>query len=210
MHECPRCWAATATPLFCESCNALLAPRESPTPFQVLGVVPGYSLDLMALRKRLLGLSRRMHPDFYGTADAETRELAQRNTAELNAAFEILADDVRRADWIVSSLSGPSDAEERGLPQEFLSEALDWNEAIEEARGAPPEAAARDRLRALQGDLSSRRVTLMDALASALEPLPELRSPRLRDARRILNAVRYLDRALHEIAEVELAHAPTR
>lgn len=210
MHECPRCWAHLATPLFCESCNVLLQPHESPTPFQALGVAPGYALDLMALRKRLLGLSRHMHPDFFGAADAATRELAQRNTAELNAAFDILADDVRRADWIVKSLDGPSEEQERAMPPDFLAEVLGWNETIAEARAAPLDASARGHLRELAANLSKQRENFMGALASSLEPLPELRSPRLCDARRMLNAVRYLDRALHQIAELELGLTLTR
>lgn len=158
----------------------------------------------MALRKRLLALSRRLHPDFHANADEGTRGLALRNTAELNSAFEILSDDARRADWLVKSLAGPSEEEERAMPSAFLSEVLEWNEAIEEARAAPAIAASRAAIEGLETRLAAERKRTMEEVSDLLSPLPPARSDVLREVRKRLNAVRYLDRALREIAELRL------
>jgi molecular chaperone HscB len=203
---CPSCWAELSTPLFCESCHELL-DHESPSPFDALGVPPEFPIDAMALRKRLLALSRRMHPDLHGTADEATRTRAERNTAELNAAFEILSDDFRRADWLVKSLDGPTEKEERQMPPAFLAEVLEWSEAIEEARGAAPGSDARAGLEPLEETLRAERAKAMAEVSRQLTPLPELHAPELVDVRRLLNTIRYLDRTLKEIAELRLEQA---
>ena len=42
----------------------------------------------------------------------------------------------------------------------------------------------------------------MQRVSELLTPLPQTASAPLRQARKLLNAVRYLDRTLHEIAEL--------
>ncbi len=206
--NCPKCWADLQTPLFCESCDEVLETKEA-SPYRILGVAPEFSLDRMALRKKLLRLSRHLHPDVHTKADDETRDRAQRNTAELNAAFEILEDEFRRADWLVKSLGGPDEEAERKMPQAFLMEVLEWNEAIEDARNTAPGSAERQRLEGLETELSGERRNTMDEIASRMEPLPMMHAPILTQIRQKLNAVRYLDRSLYQIAELRLEQANT-
>jgi molecular chaperone HscB len=201
---CPSCGAELSTPLVCEACGALLAPGTPPTPFEALGLAPAYALDVGAARRRLLALSRAAHPDFHANAGDETRRRAEDNTAALNAAFRILSDDVRRADWLVRALGGPGEDEERAMPAAFLHEVLEWNEAIEAARDAEHDSAARAELATLATRLEGERAGSMQRIGSALDPLPATGSPALRKVRQELNAVRYLDRALREIRELSL------
>ncbi len=176
-------------------------------PFAVFGLAPGFALDASALRKKLLRLQRGMHPDYFGGADESQRELAIRNTAELNAAFEILADAVRRADWLVQSLGGPGENEERQMPQAFLMEVMEWNEMLEEARESEPGSPAREAATKLGATLDDERGRLVRSIEAGLTPLPENRPERLVEVRRALNAVRYLDRALEQIEEIRLESA---
>ena len=201
---CPKCWAHLHTPLFCESCEEVLEASPD-SPYRVLGVETSFALDRMSLRKKLLRLSRHLHPDVHSTAEESVRELAQRNTAELNAAYEILEDELRRADWLIESLGGPSEENERQMPQAFLMEVLEWNEAVEEARETPIGSSARDALAPLASELEGERKSLMESVAEGLSPLPELHAPILTELRQKLNAVRYLDRILHQITELRLA-----
>jgi len=203
---CPECGSELATPLLCERCGTLLDPATPPTPFAVLGLEPTYALDLGAATKRVLALSRALHPDFHANAGDELRRRAQDNTAALNAAFQVLADDARRADWLVRDLGGPAEDQERAMPPAYLEEVLEWNEAIEEARGsAAADSPARARLAPLNERLEQERTKTLRRIAALLTPLPPRGSPALRSARQELNAVRYLDRALRELGELRLA-----
>ena len=94
------------------------------------------------------------------------------------------------------------------MPKEFLLEVLEWNELLEEARSSS--AVTQDRLSSLQSDLERRRTAALDSVASLLDPLPTRGSPKLREARRELNVVRYLDRTLGELEALRLSRAAAR
>jgi molecular chaperone HscB len=205
VQACAGCAAPLTSSLCCETCGALVQDALSRDPFAVFGIPIGYGIDLDALRKRLLRLSRRLHPDFHGGAAVETRALAVHHSAELNSAHELLADDSARADWLVRHLGGPSEQQERAMPHAFLLEVLEWSEALEAARTSLPGSSERAALAQLEEELAAQRRAQLSVVARALDPLPEHGSARLLDARRALNAIRYIDRACGEIRELALA-----
>jgi molecular chaperone HscB len=164
----------------------------------VFGLAPGFALDRRALRKRLLELQRAVHPDFFATRGADARAAAEDATSRLNRAFEVLGDEQRLGDELVRRLGGPSQDEERQMPQAFLMEVLEWNEVLDDARTRANGAGA-PALSELRGQLDAARAATLRNLALDLVPLPEHGSPRLRRARQSLNALRYVERALADI-----------
>jgi len=208
MNRCPKCAAELETPLCCAVCELPLEVDDDATPFALLGVETAFTVDVKDLRRRLLRASRQIHPDFFGASSPELRALAEKNSARLNRAFEVLSDDAARADWIVKSQGGPDEVAERAMPQAFLMEVLEWNETLEEARAA--RSTVDPRLAGLQATLEQKRGDSMDAVRALLDPLPARGSPNLKRARQELNAVRYVDRALREIEALRLARSATR
>jgi len=165
----------------------------------------GFRLDSSEVRRRMLRFSRLTHPDFFATASPETLERAERASAILNAAHAILTDDAARASWLIGHLGGPDENEERTMPKEFLLEVLEWNELLEEARSSA--SVTDDRLRSLRNELELRRAAALDAVGRVLDPLPPRGAPALRDARREMNVISYVDRSLREIESLRLARA---
>jgi molecular chaperone HscB len=190
----------------CPACGALFEAEDALDPFEALGLPAAYEVDAKLLKRRLLDLTRRMHPDFFGTADAELRALAERNTAAVNEAHEELSDDLRRADGIVRRLGGPDENAERQMPQEFLMEVLEWNETLEDQRERPPIASG-DALDTLEAELKARRADTLAEVGKLLTPLPEAGAPVLTEVRRNLNALRYLQKTLAEIGALRLDRA---
>jgi molecular chaperone HscB len=206
---CPVCAAQLETPLSCAVCQKPLPAAAELTPFAILAEPEAFAVDVKALRKRFMAESRRIHPDFFGTATPELRALAEQNSARLNKAFAILSDDFDRADWLVEHLGGPNESAERAMPQAFLLEVLEWNETLEAAR-ATHDASAVQRLSELQASLQTQRLAAMRAVERLLTPLPARGAASLSDVRRQLNAVRYIDRALNEIESLRLSKAAVR
>jgi molecular chaperone HscB len=200
MASCASCGAALETPLVCSACGALFAPDPAPSPFEVFGLETAFAVDGAALEKRLLALTRRMHPDYFAR-DPRQHAQAEHNTAALNAAYDVVSDAVQRADWLVRHLGGPDELSERELPREFLVEVLEWNEALEAAR----DGGAVSGLAALERDLTQRRAASLRAIEALLTPLPAQGAAALREARALLNAVRYIDRTLEELAALRSA-----
>lgn len=185
----------------------LFRPDDDSTPFELLGLPPAWEVDRSALRKRLLTITRLTHPDFFAGAAADQRELAERNSAAANRAHETLADDLARADWLVAWRGGPREGELRDMPQAFLMEVLEWNEALDDARATAPGSPARERLTALRDELDSARAAALARLGAHLDPLPDAGAPALAAARRELNALRYVRRALDQIEALRLERA---
>ncbi len=204
MPKCPACAAPLESPVACGACQAVLPVPPGTTPFAVMGLEPGHEIDARELRRKLLRYSRLVHPDFFGNAEAATRERAEQNSALLNKAFETLSDDLRRADWLVVHRGGPREEEERSMPQAFLMEVMEWNETLEEAR---EQRVGSERVAELARELDRRRAAALEALRTHLVPLPAQGDARLRAARAQINALRYLDRALREIEALRLARA---
>lgn len=194
------CGVSLDSPLSCQACHALQEPEREPTPHELFGLAPGLAVCPRSLERKLMQLSRSLHPDFFGTAAPEVRELAERNIARLNDAYRLLSDPVAHADWWIRHLGGPSEQDERQMPQAFLMEVLEWNEAIDAADAADEEGGddRTEALRELESQLSAERERLLGQLARDFETLPDA-PPDLTAARQQLNAVRYLDRALARI-----------
>ncbi len=214
MSACPGCGAELETPLGCHGCGALLEPGRDLTPYETLGLPLAYALDAADLERRLLRFSRVVHPDYFRTAGPELAQRAERHSAALNAAYEVLCDDARRAEWLVEALGGPAAGEEREMPQAFLMEVLEWNEVLEEVRSGGDGAT----LEPMDASLRAERARELVAVAAALDPLPKSSadSPAdstdstLRDVRKRLNAVRYIDRTLKEIEALRLERASSQ
>ena len=207
MQRCPNCDAELESPLGCAACQRIFAAPEELSPFALLGLPERFEVDQAELRRRLLRMGRLVHPDYFANAPAGLRELAERNSARLNRAHELLSEPFERANWLVSSLGGPGENEERSMPQAFLAEVLEWNETLEQARNSPATPEQRARLEALGRSLAEERARSLHSVALQLTPLPLRASPPLREVRSRLNAIRYVDRALCELEALRLAHA---
>ena len=192
MTACTSCGVELQTPLVCGACGALQDPGTEPAPHEVFGLDPSFHVDVKDVEKRLMKLSRALHPDFFAGADEATRELAERNTARANAAFELLTDPVALADWWILELGGPAEKDERQMPPAFLMEVIEWNEAIDDADGSDDRAS---RLAPLSNELESQRASVLDTVVRAFDSLPHPPSD-LVAVRRQLNVIRYLNRAL--------------
>lgn len=207
MPNCPACGAPLETLVACGACGEVLSVPEAASPFDVLGLEPGFALDERDLRRRLTRFSRLVHPDFHAAADAAVRGRAERNSARLNLAFDVLSDAERRADWLVVHRGGPTEESDRSMPRSFLLEVLEWNEVLEEARAA---SAVDPRVEPLAAELVARRTAGLARIAQLLDPIPARGAPALASARSELNALRYLSRALREVESLRLARAERR
>ena len=107
------------------------------TYFDFYNLPVSFKIDAAALKKTFYANSKRFHPDFFtlesDEKQAETLELSTRNTE----AYKTLSDFDRRMKYVLE-LKGVLAAEgENKLPQDFLMDMMDINEALMEPEFEP-------------------------------------------------------------------------
>ena len=150
--------------------------------FTRLGLPRRFSIDLQHLEREYLARSREFHPDFHTDASSIEQSQAERESAALNEAYVTLKDPLKRAEYLLQLLGGPSASEMKEIPQAFLMEMLDLREEIETAKGNDA------KLQNLSHSLESRYA---DELKN-VESLFGLSTPSFKQIRQTLNAIKYL------------------
>jgi molecular chaperone HscB len=147
-----------------------------------LGISANFDVDLPAVERAHRELSRALHPDRYVTASASERRTALAKAIEVNEAWRVVRDPIRRAEALLT-LRGVrvDDAAARGeLPAEFLAKMMDLREALAEARAS----RNLDAVRSMAAEVEARARSSQQELASGfvqgrgatlLTPLAELR-----------------------------------
>lgn len=171
-------------------------------PFTTLGLEPVFDIDVRAVESRHRELSRALHPDRYASAPAAERRMALSRAIEVNEAFRVIKDPIKRAESMFRHIGVP--AGETAEPNPSTDLLMEMMEAREELSDA---ARAKDMEKvhnlALKMQLREREVlsSLSEGFKRSNEDLSEARK-----LLHCLGELRYLRRFLDEVAAVEEAH----
>jgi len=100
--------------------------------FEFYNLAPSFYLDETLLRKAFLQNSKKYHPDFF-TLESEEKQAEILSAATLNnEAYKILKDFDKRLHYILDLNNIIEDEGKNMVPQEFLMEMMDVNEALME------------------------------------------------------------------------------
>jgi molecular chaperone HscB len=133
-------------------------------PFATLGLPRAYGIDLRAAEKAHRELSRALHPDKFANAGASERRDALTKAADVNEAWRIVRDPVRRAEALFV-LAGVEvgETKEPKPDAELLMEVLEKREALADAKVSRNVNA----VRALEDEMRAREEKIEKALADA-------------------------------------------
>jgi molecular chaperone HscB len=164
-------------------------------PFSALGLPRRYAIDLAAAERTHRELARALHPDRYAGAGASERRAALARAADVNEAWRVLRDPVRRAEALFALAGVPvgEDREPAASP-ELLAEVLELREALSEARAAKDAA----RVRALAAEVEEKAKRTESALGAALDAGKDLASHVA-----LLGELRFYRRFLEEVSLLE-------
>jgi molecular chaperone HscB len=132
-------------------------------PFETLGVEPVFGLDVALLEQRHRDLSRALHPDRHASSGAAERRMALGRAIEVNEAFRVLKDPLRRAEALLA-LRGVQSGEGKEPPASpaLLMEVMERREALADVRQSKNQAA----LGRLIAEVSSEAARVEAALGS--------------------------------------------
>ena len=160
--------------MLCVHCNAVQPPDAKADFFRVFGIPTAFAVEATELERRYKELTKVLHPDRFARADPQARRASLERSVQLNEAWKILKDPVRRAEYLLSlngidvgEMSGvgrPGQSGEHAtlpVPPALLMEVLELREALAEAH------AAKDltETEALIAKVSSRLDVVMDDVA---------------------------------------------
>jgi molecular chaperone HscB len=110
--------------------------------FDFYNIPMSFNIDAVALKKTFFSYSKKYHPDFY-TQESDERQAEILELSTLNTqAYKTLSDTERRMKYILEITGVMGEEGQNKLPQDFLGEMMDINEAIMELEFDPDVAAA--------------------------------------------------------------------
>ena len=199
--KCLNCQSALTTPIVCGGCHSLYPRPPWADYFALLGLPRTYAIDEKKLNTSFRAIARGVHPDRFGGEPEEVQTLATRLSAEVNQAFHVLSDPVRRAGYLLELAGGPSPAEMREVPGDFLVDVMMLREEIDQAKTANDN----DALQRHRESISARRQETLRQIAALAESSADLDEPRRKVLRQLLNSMKYYDNLLLEVAEDPLS-----
>jgi molecular chaperone HscB len=100
--------------------------------FEFYNIPISFNVDAAALKKTFYGYSKKYHPDFF-TLESEEEQAKILELSTLNTqAYKTLSDAERRMKYVLDLTGVMGEEGQNKLPQDFLGEMMDINEAIME------------------------------------------------------------------------------
>lgn len=102
--------------------------------FELFDLPVSFLVDKKGLAKQFFSLQKRFHPDYFTGASPEEQETALEQSSFVNKAFRVLQDPDATMQYVLQLKGLLADDEKFSLPQDFLMEMMELNEAIMDAR----------------------------------------------------------------------------
>lgn len=101
--------------------------------FELFGLEPNFSIDVAKLSSKLRALLNSVHPDRFASSGAQQQMLSMQKTTQLNDAFAVLKNPVKRAQYLLHLKTGIDTSKEHTVNDpEFLMQQLELREELED------------------------------------------------------------------------------
>ncbi|RYG13286.1 MAG: Fe-S protein assembly co-chaperone HscB [Chitinophagaceae bacterium] len=100
--------------------------------FDLYEIPISFNPDQEAIKQKFYALSKKYHPDFYINESQEKQSEVLEFATVNNKAFQVLRDDQKRLHYVLELKNQLVEGENYNLPQNFLMEMMEVNEALME------------------------------------------------------------------------------
>lgn len=108
--------------------------------FEFYDIREAFNVDESLVKRKFYELSKTYHPDFYiNHSEEKQQEILDLSTIN-NKAYQVLSNPLKRMEYILQLHGQAQEGEKYQLPQEFLMEMMDVNEALMELEHEPDSA----------------------------------------------------------------------
>lgn len=171
--------------------------------FELYGLPISFNPDLKFVKQKFYELSKKYHPDFFiNESEEKQQEVLELSTLN-NKAFQVLNDPQKRIHYILSLKGLLEEGENYKLPQTFLMEMMDVNEALMDLQfdlDAARLAQVKQEIDAIEASLNQE----LDALAAAFDAQdPATQDATLREIKDVYYRSKYLYRIRESLAKIK-------
>lgn len=129
--------------------------------FEFYGLPLSFNPDAGLVKKKFYELSKKYHPDFYiNETEEKQAEVLELSTVN-NKAYQVLSDPQKRLHYILELKGQLTEGENYKLPQDFLMEMMEVNEALMDLQFDPDA----ERLAGLKVEVDKIEKGLSDKIA---------------------------------------------
>jgi len=159
--------------------------------FDLLNLPRTFAIDERLLEQQYRDLVAAVHPDRFVTDSPEQRRLAMQAATLANEAWRCLRDPCSRAAYLCRLAGVAVDSVARaGASPEFLTEQMEWREALDEARLG----ARLPDLEALGRNVALARDRVLGRLAEFIDTRADFEA-----AARVVGQLMYIDRFAEQV-----------
>ena len=98
--------------------------------FEFYDLPLSFNVDESQLKKKFYAHSKQFHPDFYVNEPQEKQDEILELSTLNNKAYKILSDPLKRIEYILGLNEMLAEGDKYTLPQDFLMDMMDVNEAL--------------------------------------------------------------------------------
>ncbi len=128
--------------------------------FELYDLPVAFSLDEALLKKKFYTFSKEYHPDFYANESQEKQDEVMELSTLNNKAYKVLSDPLKRIEYILELHDMLAEGDKYTLPQDFLMDMMDVNEALMDMEFDPDPG----RLMELTSEVDQLEASLFDGL----------------------------------------------
>lgn len=137
--------------------------------FELYDLPVSFEVDKDQVKRRFYDLSKKYHPDFYvNEPKSKQEEILELSTLN-NKAYHVLSHPLRRIEYVLQLHDLITEGDKYQLPQSFLMEMMDINEALMELE-FEPDALLLERVK---GQVDEAEAALFDELYSYTKQFDE-------------------------------------
>ncbi|MBS1627387.1 MAG: DnaJ domain-containing protein [Bacteroidetes bacterium] len=102
--------------------------------FELYNIPTSLVVDANDIKKKYYELSRKFHPDFFSNATEEERAEVLEKSSAVNKAFKVFTNEDELIKYVLQLKNLLAEEEKYNLPNNFLMEMLELNEALMDAK----------------------------------------------------------------------------
>lgn len=128
--------------------------------FELYDLPLSFKVDEALLKKKFYALSREFHPDHHANESHEKQDEILELSTLNNKAYKVLSDPLKRIEYILELNDMLAEGDKYVLPQEFLMDMMDVNEALMDMEFDPDPS----RLMSITSEIDQLEASLFDEL----------------------------------------------